>query len=204
RPLALGLRQADREDAVVEAGLDLVLLDAARQGQLVAEPTDGPLTAAQHADPLLLLALAPHRQAPAGDLDVEVVALDAGHLELHAVRVARLLPVVHRRDGGRGQVRPRERRPRVQPAQELTVQAVDLLERVPALELGDAVATRLSHRKCQPVSPPPRLVSDRLDLDPECPALTYLDNMTIRFIPGRSGRRSGRAGVVEGRSREPR
>src|SRR5690606_31954047 len=96
RPLALGLRQADREDAVVEAGLDLVLLDAARQGQLVAEPTDGPLTATQHADPLLLLALAPHRQAPAGDLDVEVVPLDAGHLELDQVRVVGLLHVGHR------------------------------------------------------------------------------------------------------------
>src|SRR5947209_7315236 len=71
--LARGFGDSHREDAVVEVGDDAAVFDVAGQCHLVVEASDGSLPAAEDSDAFLLLALTAHREAPPGDLNVEIL-----------------------------------------------------------------------------------------------------------------------------------
>src|SRR5581483_5691834 len=118
------------EHAVVEVGHDAVVVDVAGQGHLVLEVPEAAFPAAQHADTLLLLAFAPHGEAPAGDLDVEVLLGHTWQLDVHDVGVVGLLDV-----GGRAEQPVEQARvlpPQVQVASQLPVEPLELTHRVKA------------------------------------------------------------------------
>lgn len=79
---------------LVEVTFDSVLIDVAGKSHLIVEAAHGAFAAAKDADGFLLPAFAEQRDAPTtGDLDVDVVALNTGQLDLHDVGVIGLLHV---------------------------------------------------------------------------------------------------------------
>src|SRR5256885_3172794 len=97
---ALRLRDADREDSLVEARLDLRGVDLLRKSDAVLEAPGTARSSPQCAPALLLLDLARDRELVADHLDVHVLALDPRNLRLEDVGVVLLLDVHQRRPAG--------------------------------------------------------------------------------------------------------
>src|SRR5690348_6895738 len=97
---ALRLRDADREDSLLKARLDLRGVDLLRKSDAVLEAPGTARSSPQRALALLLLDLARDRELVADDLDVHVVALDARKLRLEDVDVVLLFDVHERRPAG--------------------------------------------------------------------------------------------------------
>src|SRR5690348_10657749 len=91
RPLRL--RNADSQNAIVELGLHLLVIDAFRQHDAVGKPADAARLAAHDSLPFLLLDLAADHELIADLLDVDILALDTRNLHLEHIRIVLLLDV---------------------------------------------------------------------------------------------------------------
>src|SRR3954451_13504385 len=147
---ALGLRNADGQDALVEAGLDLRSVDLLRESDAILEAPGASCPPAEGALALLLLDLAGDREVVARDLDVHVLALDPGKLRLEDVGIVLLLDVHQRRPAGSlGD----QRRLQAEPAKRLVEHPahplghlLELAQRLPPLRLGCGTTLRKSLR----------------------------------------------------------
>src|ERR1700744_4404287 len=82
RPGLLGLRDPHGEDPVMQVGFNLVLVHCPGQGDAVLEVPGPPGSAPETPAPLPLHDVAGDDQLVVAQLDVDVVALDSGHLGL--------------------------------------------------------------------------------------------------------------------------
>src|ERR1700733_15180979 len=96
RPSLLGLGDPHGEDAVMQVGFNLVLVHCPGQGDAVLEVPSPPGSAPETAPPLPLHDVAGDDQLVIAQLDVDVVALDSGHLGFDNPGVVRLLDVSKR------------------------------------------------------------------------------------------------------------
>src|SRR5436190_4647246 len=149
---ALGLGNADREDALVQARVDLRGVDLVGEPDAVLEAPDPARAPAHCALALPLLDLAGDRELVADHLDVHVLALDARELRLQDVRVVLLLDVHERRPARR---LCEERRRPAEPAERLVehpahalVDLLELAQRLPPLrcDRGPPFRESLRHR----------------------------------------------------------
>src|SRR5689334_9698324 len=147
---ALGLRNADGQDALVEARLDLRGVDLLRESDAVLEAPGAACPPPEGALALLLLDLARDRELVARDLDIHVLALDPGKLRLEDVGIVLFLDVHQRRPAGSlGD----QRRLQAEPAKRLVEHPahplghlLELAQRLPSLRLGCGTTLRKSLR----------------------------------------------------------
>src|SRR5436190_14047602 len=147
---ALGLRNTDGQDALVEACLDLRGVDLLREPDAVLEAPGAACPPPEGALALLLLDLARDRELVAGDLDVHVLALDPRKLRLEDVGIVLLLDVHQGRPAGSlGD----QRRLQTEPAKRLVEHPahplghlLELAQRLPPLRLGSGTTLRKSLR----------------------------------------------------------